>query len=316
MPCFHSGCRALTTRLGMLEALVLVACASCSASSEDTGFGGSGPGATSSSATGAGGAGAVTGAGGISVGSGVGGGSTGSGSGGGCAQNVDIVFVMDVSTSMGPFLTKLGQEMPVVDAAVKALNLKSTPHYGLAVFVDDMLVANGAKAYADAAALQQDFTTWANFTSSNTQVSGTGYNTTWPENSLDALYGGATQFEWRPIDQTLRIIIHTTDDTFWNGPTTTDDGVPIVHDYKGTVQALQQAQIRVFSFASLLGGPGENEDVSPGWFGPYQGDKSIPDSTGGGVYKLDDVLSGQISLSASINQAVKDSFCEPYPPPS
>src|SRR5262249_8573868 len=158
--------------------------------------------------------------------------------------------------------------MPAVDTAVKGLNLTSTPHYGLVVFVDDTLAANNAKPYADVAALQADFQKWAAFTSSNTQVNGACCNSTWPENSLDALYDAATKFEWRPIDQTLRIVIHTTDDTFWNGPTTAD-GVQILHDYKSTVQALQQAQVRDFSFAALMGGELENLDVSMGWFGPY-----------------------------------------------
>jgi hypothetical protein len=71
----------------------------------------------------------------------------------------------------------------------------------------------------------------------------------------------------------------------------------------------------VFSFASLLGGPFENQDVSVGWFGPYLGSPSIPDSTGGGVFKLDDVLAGGISLSTSINGAVESSLCKPYPVP-
>ena len=297
----------LRTR-ALLVGTALVA-AACSANSDDNEFEGS-----TSQGDPSGSGGDSSGAGGnISVGS-ASGGTTGTGGQDGCTQNVDIVFVMDVSTSMGPFLDKLAQEMPVVDAAVKQLNLQSTPHYGLVVFVDDMLLVNGGQPYDDVAVLQQDFQQWAGFTSSNTQVSGGGYNSTWPENSLDGLYG-ATGFAWRPAEETLRIVIHTTDDTFWEGPST-QDGVPIAHNYDETVTALQQAQIRVFSFASMLGGPTETTDVSAGWFGPYNGKNSIPEATVGGVFELNQVMSGQISLSASINQAVSDSFCEPYEPPS
>ena len=63
------------------------------------------------------------------------------------------------------------------------------------------------------------------------------------------------------------------------------------------------------------GGPTETTDVSAGWFGAYLGEKSIPESTGGGVFELNQVISGQISLSASINQSVIESLCEPYPRP-
>jgi hypothetical protein len=215
---------------------------------------------------------------------------------------------------MGPFLTKLAQEMPAVDTAAKALNLASTPHYGLVVFVDDTLIGNSSQPYTDVSILQSEFQSWANFTQSNKQVNVATQNGTWPENSLDGLYRAATEFAWRPADSTLRIVIHTTDDTFWNGPLTTD-GVQVVHNYTDSVKALTDNQVRVFAFASLLGGPFETDDVSQGWFAPYAGAKSIPDATGGGIFKLDEVLQGTISLSDSINASVAGSLCKPYPTP-
>jgi hypothetical protein len=287
----------------LLSSTWLGACSGANSSGGDGGKSGSGNG-------GSGGSISLGGTGGANVG---GSGNGGSGAAGGCTQNIDIVFVMDVSTSMGPFLSKLADEMPVVDNAVKQLNLQSTPHYGLVVFVDDTLFANTGQPYTDVAILQQDFKSWASFTSSNAQVNGSGSNSTWPENSIDGLYRAASEFPWRPAGETLRMVIHTTDDTFWQGPTT-QDGVQILHNYSETVSALQQGQVRDFSFAAMLGGPFETDDVSAGWFGPYQGSKSVPDSTGGGVFKLDDVMSGSISLSTSINQAVTQSLCQPYPP--
>jgi hypothetical protein len=235
------------------------------------------------------------------------------GAGGGCTQNVDIVFAMDVSTSMGSFLDKLAEEMPLVDDAVKQLALKNPPQYGLVVFVDDAELANGGMPYGSVAQLQQDFESWSSFTSSNSQVSGQGDNIGFPENSLDALFDAATGFPWRPPEETLRIVIHTTDDTFWNGPGM-HDGVPIAHNYQQTLQSLQDATVRVFSFAAILGGPDEVDDVSAGWFKPYEGHPPIPQATGGNVFNIDDVLAGNISLSASISQSVVDTFCQPYPP--
>jgi hypothetical protein len=179
--------------------------------------------------------------------------------------------------------------------------------------VDDTMFVNSAKPYADVLTLKTDFQSWASFTSSNQQTAGGSLNTTWPENSLDALYRAAKEFEWRPVDSTLRLVIHTTDDTFWQGPAT-QNGVQILHNYPDTVSALQSEKVRVFSFASKLGGMSGVDDVSAGWFTPLAGSPSIPDATGGGVFEID-AVGGSISLSNAIPAAVKDTQCKPYPTP-
>src|SRR5690606_26728127 len=56
----------------------------------------------------------------------------------GCGQDVDIVFVMDVSTTMGPFLDQLATEIIAVDEALDAIDLPGHPHHGLAAFVCDV----------------------------------------------------------------------------------------------------------------------------------------------------------------------------------
>jgi hypothetical protein len=227
-----------------------------------------------------------------------------------CGQNVDIVFVMDVSTSMDAFLNKLNQEMEAVDQSIKSIAPMASPYYGLAVFVDDAMLLNSGKPFQNVSALRGEFKKWANFTSWNQQLQSQESNTTWPENSLDALFAAASSFSWRP--GSLRIAIHTTDDTFWNGPTS-ENGVSIQHNYQDTLQKLLSQQIRVFSYAAKYGGPDENQDVSAGWFGPYGGADAIPKATGGGVFELDQVVSGQTSLAQSITGIVKDTLCKPYP---
>jgi hypothetical protein len=231
-----------------------------------------------------------------------------------CMQDVDIVFVMDVSTSMGPILSTLADEILVVDEAIAALGLANPPHYGLVVFVDDAAILNMGAPYADVATLRADFMQWSAFTSSNQQVNGGNANSTWPENSLDALFLAGAGFQWRPAgDDTLRMIIHTTDDTFWDGPTN-GNGLPIAHGYDEVVDTLQQGSIRTFTFSSQIGGSCECEDVTPGWSTPYQGKPTIPEATDGSVFDLDLVLAGQLSLSAAINGAIDETMCEPYTP--
>lgn len=231
-----------------------------------------------------------------------------------CNQDVDIVFVMDVSTTMGPFLDKLEQEINAVDAALNQLTLPSPPQYGLVVFVDDVLISNAGAPYTDVNQLRADFEMWNTHTSTNQQVAGGTSNSTWHENSLDGLFLAASAFQWRPAADTLRLIIHTTDDTFWDGPTT-GNGIAIQHGYAETVAQLQLEQVRVFSFAALIGGSCNCDDVSPGWSSPYMGMESIPEATGGGWWNIDEVLADNISLSASIDAAVEDTMCVPYPPP-
>lgn len=231
----------------------------------------------------------------------------------GCESAIDIVFVMDVSTTMGEFLGLMADEMLAVDDAIQALELPNPPHYGLAVFVDDAQLLNGGAPYPDADALRDDFVMWSNFTATNQQVGGGNPNYTFTENSIDALYLAATDFQWRPAQTTTRIVIHTTDDTFWDGPTN-GNGVAIQHGYAETVQELQDAMVRVYSFADDIGGGCECEDVTPGWSAPYMGMPAVPEATDGGVYVINDILSGTVSLADAINTAVEESYCDPYEP--
>ncbi len=232
-----------------------------------------------------------------------------------CQQDVDIVFVMDVSTSMDEFLNKLANEISVVDKALKARALPSPPQYGLVVFVDDAELENGGAPTTDIVRLRKDFQQWASFTSSNQQVSGGSSNSTWTENSLDALYLAAKSFKWRPAETTLRAVIHTTDDTFWEGPSVRD-GVSIKHNYVETVGALTDEKVRVFSFAAKFGGQSGNDDVQRGWFTGYQGRPPIPVGTDGAAYDINDILSGKASLADGIDGAIEEALCDPYDPPS
>jgi hypothetical protein len=110
----------------------------------------------------------------------------------------------------------------------------------------------------------------------------------------------------------LRMIVHTTDDTFWNGPTV-GNGVNILHGYAETVAILQANEIWTFAFADMIGGPGENEDVSIGWFTPYMGMAPIPEQTGGTATYIVDVLNNMVSIADTISTSLEESYCEEYP---
>ncbi len=232
-----------------------------------------------------------------------------------CKQQIDIVFVMDVSTSMLGVLQKLEDEILTVDAKLKTLDVLPDVHYGLVVFVDDTQIINAGAPYLDVNQLKADFSTWWMFTQSNSQVNGGGSNGDWPENSIDALYTASAAFQWRPVDDTLRMVIHCTDDTFGEKGAV-QSGITILRTYAETVQSLQDNQVRVFAFADndSTGGPGNNEDVSMGFFTPYNGQTPIPEATDGGAFNINLVNKNQLSLSAAINDSVESSLCEQYIP--
>jgi len=233
-----------------------------------------------------------------------------------CYEAIDIVFVLDVSTSMGGMLSALEADIAEVWTAADELAAEAeASHFGLVVFVDDYSVVNGGETYEDVGTLQADFHEWWTFTSSNQQTQSTASNTDWPENTLDALYAAAAEYNWRDEATTLRVIIHATDDTFLEAPASFSSGLPAQHDYPTTVAALQDQIIRVASFADHFGGPLGNADVAPGFFTDYVNDdgvySSIPASTSGEVFDITQVGS-TISLADAINGFVEEEFCSDY----
>jgi len=92
--------------------------------------------------------------------------------------------------------------------------------------------------------------------------------------------------------------------------------IPIQHTYDETVLALQDQQVRVFTFADddMTGGPSDNSDVSMGFFTPYNGKTPIPEATAGGAFNINLVLKNGLSLGAATNDSVEQSLCEQYIP--
>ncbi|HEY6881716.1 MAG TPA: hypothetical protein VI299_27000 [Polyangiales bacterium] len=272
-----------------------------------------------------------------------------------CSQDIDVVFVVDVSGSMVPALSKLMAEVSKVDEALQAKDLPSAPHYGLVTFVDDFVVTNGGAPYADIDALKAAVNAEVQATQLNPARQATGAlepNLSWPENSLDALYAAATDFQWRDADSTHRTIIHITDASFWNlDAVSSADGDPMglepagrcsgaagaifntctmvssQHSYDETIDALRDAKIWANTFAARTGGPpgttpspashgafrGIDVDVGIGFHEPYEGRPSIAMSSGGLAWDVDDVYDGVISLATPINEAIEATACMEYP---
>ncbi len=223
-------------------------------------------------------------------------------------SQVDVVFVLDVSTTMSFVLDRLAHEIAAVDAEVRKHD--ATPHYGLVVFVDDVKVVDGGKAFTDIAELAREFRKWKAFTADNRQISHTGDNLDWPENSLDALHAAATDFAWRDADDTVRVVVHATDDSFAKAGDVLSGTVTVQHDYDETVAALQRAHVRVATFTAPIGGQCECEDVKPGFMAAFGDDPSLPDATGGAAFDIDDVAGGRLHFADAITPLVTNAICD------
>jgi len=262
-----------------------------------------------------------------------------------CTEDVDVVLVLDVSSSMGFVLDKLDQEIDkVVDAANK---LKAGAHFGLVLFVDNVKVVDtgdlsNGKVHTKAATLRAAFTdAKATYTTPNRNPGDgpTGPTTQNPiceEDALDALHDAATEFPWRST--AARVVIVVTDDTFLELPDNYGDrdgdgktdktsypkegNYPARFTLDDTVAALKTGGARVFSFTKLKApgtfdltkcGTGRrhptDDSVTFGWSKPYAGKAPIPDQTGGKNFDLDAVRDGKLSLETTINDVVLESHC-------
>lgn len=261
-----------------------------------------------------------------------------------CEDVIDVVFVLDTSSSMGFVLSQL--ETQIAQVVTASNTVAANAHFGLIVFQDNHFVDNtgpldAGKVHTDAMSLQTAFRHYrTNFTNADRNpgdgVSGpTTQNPICEENSLDALYAATADFPWRA--NATRVVILATDDTFLERPDNYGDrdhdgltnktdfpregNYPAARTLTETVTALRDSRIRVFSFSRITQpnilercGTGRRlawADITDGWTTPYGSQPPIPTQTDGGNFDLDQVKNGSLSLSATINQVVLESFCSP-----
>ncbi|MBW2736758.1 MAG: hypothetical protein JRH20_30595 [Deltaproteobacteria bacterium] len=260
-----------------------------------------------------------------------------------CGEVIDLVFVLDVSSSMTRILDTLERE---IDRVVTASNaLAEDSRFGLVPFVDNHVIdatgpLEGGKVHIAAATLQAAFANYRDiYTAYNINPADgpTGpqmQNPICEENALDALYAAAEEFPWR--EGSTRVIIVATDDTFLERPDnygdkdgdgdTTDLFYPREGDYPAlrtlaeTKTLLRANKIRVFSFSwpASAGlstcGTGRRLPAAfagAGWNMEYKGQSTLSDSTDGKDFDLTQIFGGQISLTETINNVVLESRCNP-----
>ena len=266
--------------------------------------------------------------------------------GGPCEEVVDVVFVLDVSSSMKFVLDELESGIGEVVTAANAL--AEDAHFGLVPFVDNFRIDDtgdreAGVVHTTAATLQAAFRNYrSTYTEPNRNPGDgpTGPTTQNPiceENAIDALYAAARDYPWRP--NATRVIIVATDDTFLEAPDNYGDrdgdgrtdrtdypsegNYPALRTFTETLAALQGARIRVFGFTRLAApgpwdlqkcGTGRRlpwESVSDGWSTNYGSNAPLPTQTDGNNFDIDEVRMNRLSLTETINNVVIESYCEP-----
>lgn len=264
-----------------------------------------------------------------------------------CTDVVDVVFVLDVSSSMNFVLEDL--EADVAQVFEAAAELAPEPHFGFIGFVDNHAFATngsleGGRVHTEASTLQAAFREFLEVYTAPNRNPGDGpsgpttQNPICEENAIDALYAAATEFPWRP--SATRVIIVATDDTFLERPDNYGDrdgdgdwdstnypregNYPAQRTLSETIAAIQSARARVFSFTRLSEprglevltrcGTGRRlpwSQVNAGWTQPYSGAAPIPEQTDGRNYDLVAVRDDRISLADTISEVVVESYCQP-----
>lgn len=234
-----------------------------------------------------------------------------------CTAPIDVVFVVDVSTSMADDLGRVRSGLRSISEAAQTLTTDTS--FSLVVFVDNAVAEASCAPFATIDAVESAFDRWRTFCASNGQPGGGPQNADCAENSLDALYLAATTCPWRT--GATRIVIHVTDDTFEEPPAVLSGspfggGVPIAHDYDEVVAALQEFEVRVGAFAAPGAGEecgaGSSDNVGRGFHESYDGRESIPVATGGRAWSIRDVRSGALDMATAINEMVMAEYCTLY----
>ncbi|AKF07791.1 VWA domain-containing protein [Sandaracinus amylolyticus] len=226
-----------------------------------------------------------------------------------CDAPLDVVFVIDVSTSMREEAERLRTGVESIWNA--AQDLTSNTQFGLVVFVDDAVAVNGCSPFASIASLQSELMRWRDFCASNRSPSSDLQNTDCTENSLDALHLAATTCPWRA--GATRVIVHVTDDTFAERPQRLSDAVTVQHTYAEVASELVTRELRVGAFAVPGAGEpcgaGSSPDVGRGFHAPFGAMPSLPMQTRGRAYDLRAVRSGSLDMAASITELLADEYC-------
>lgn len=232
-----------------------------------------------------------------------------------CSEPLDLVIVLDVSSSMTDDVARLRDLAgPLMESAREA---STSAQVSLVVFVDDAESVMDCAPFETADALAAELDQWRVFTATNRSPVSDIENVDCVENSLDAISTAITGCEWR---DGARIVLHVTDDTFAERPAVLSGpfgpGVLVASTYLEVSDALAREDITFVAVAAngagaSCGGPMTSPDVGRGFHTPFGTDVSLPTRTGGEAWDLRAVRDGSFDLAAAIDGLLSRRACAP-----
>ena len=232
-----------------------------------------------------------------------------------CSEPLDLVLVVDVSSSMTDDLARLRDLAPALWSA--ATDASAEARVSLVVFVDDALEVADCLPFTDVGPLGGELDQWRAFTSTNRSPVSEITNVDCAENSLDALAAAITGCPWRDGS---RVILHITDDTFEERPAVLSGpfgrGVLVASTYLEVSDALAREHIEVLALTANgagldCGGPRVSADVGRGFHTPFGTDLSLPERTGGQAWDLRAMREGTFELVPALTDHLSLGVCAP-----
>jgi hypothetical protein len=232
-----------------------------------------------------------------------------------CSEPLDVVLVLDVSSSMTEDLARLRDLAPALWAA--AMDASTEARISLVVFVDDALAVDACAPLSDAGALATELDQWRAFTTSNRSPVSEITNVDCPENSLDAIAAAVTGCPWRDGS---RVILHVTDDTFVERPAVLSGpfgpGVIVASTYLEVSDALAREGIELLALTANgpgqdCGGPSISADVGRGFHTPFGTDVPLPERSGGEAWDLRAMRDGTFELVPGFAAHLSRTACAP-----
>lgn len=232
-----------------------------------------------------------------------------------CSDPLDLVIVLDVSSSMTDDVARLRDLAPALfEAATEA---STAAQISLVVFVDDAQTVADCAPFSDGAALAAELDQWRVFTATNQSPVSHIPNVDCAENSLDAIAAAVSECSWRTGS---RVILHITDDTFAERPTVLSGpfgpGILVASTYLEVSDALVHQRTHLVALAAdgagaSCGGPMTSPDVGRGFHEPFGTDASLPERTGGEAYDLRAMRDGTFELVPALSAYLARTACAP-----
>lgn len=212
---------------------------------------------------------------------------------------LDLVFVLDVSTSMDEMAALRTAIQELFDfSEVSGLDVR----FALTTFENDVIV-HGDGGFMERARFFEEFDSqlipgvWV----PNPDLPRQLLNFDFPENSLDAIYRAASDMPFAANSR--RYILLMTDSNFLEPPAVFSDGTPVRHRYADVERALRDNDVKLFAVHDTSAGEG----LSRNW----KGQAPLVSQSGGTWFEISQITTGELTLNDVLAKFIMRSVCDP-----